>query len=65
MDTRLNESTRRRKIHLHLAKTGALPPTDLTKWLYREVLATDLDDPYLGLGKLLFETDPFHKLPGK
>ena len=33
-------------------------PDKLTKWLYREVLHADLDDPYLGLGKALFENYP-------
>jgi hypothetical protein len=63
-DTRVNETERRLRIHRYLAEqlaSGAPPrPDDITKWLYREVLRTDLDDPYLGLGRLLFTNDPFH-----
>lgn len=52
-DTRLNENVRRHQIHEMLATTGAVRPEFLTKWLYREVLHSDLDDPYLGLRKVL------------
>ena len=52
-DTKRNESHRRMQIHKHLAEKGLAAPSDITKWLYREVLDADLDDPYLGLGKLL------------
>ncbi len=59
-DARINETTRRQKIHEYLAaKSEPVVPADITKWLYREVLHTDLDDPYLGLGKLLFDRFPF------
>jgi hypothetical protein len=58
-DTRLNENARRQVIHAKLATTGAIPPAALTKWLYKEVLHADLDDPYLGLGKTLFASYPF------
>jgi hypothetical protein len=58
-DVRQNESARRLKIHERLASVSPVRPAEFTKWLYREVLATDLDDPYLGLGKLLFATYPF------
>lgn len=57
-DTRLNESVRRRQIHealAHKLKT----PAEVTKWLYKEVLHSDLDDPYLGLGEALFSNYPF------
>ena len=60
-DTRVNESTRRRAIHEHLAKAGRVVPDDITLWLYREVLHADLDDPYLGLGETLFATYPFRE----
>ena len=55
-DTKFNETERRVKIHGHLAAAGEklLSPDQLTKWLYREVLHSDLDDPYLGLGEVLF-----------
>ncbi|MBC8352651.1 MAG: hypothetical protein H8E66_11715 [Planctomycetes bacterium] len=58
-DTRINEGPRRLKVHRHLAQNHHLVPSELTKWLYREVLNTDLDDPYLGLGKVLFKDYPF------
>lgn len=59
-DSRMNEATRRQKIHERLAAAETpVTRTDLTRWLYREVLHADLDDPYLGLGKLLFESYPF------
>jgi hypothetical protein len=58
-DTRINESVRRRMIHEHLAGKESIAPSDITKWLYREVLHADLDDPYLGLGDVLFANYPF------
>jgi len=57
-DTEMNETERRRTIHEKLAG-GAVRPEQLTRWLYREVLHADLDDPYLGLGKTLFADYPF------
>ena len=38
---------------------SVVAPGGITKWLYREVLHADLDDPYLGLGDLLFANYPF------
>jgi hypothetical protein len=58
-DTRLNETTRRRQIHDLLADAGMVQPAKVTRPIYKEVLRADLDDPYLGLGKVLFETYPF------
>jgi hypothetical protein len=58
-DTRINERVRRLAIHRYLARRGTVSPSDVTKWLYREVLDADLDDPYLGLGKTLFASYPF------
>lgn len=58
-DTKLNETARRGKIHERLADSGPVTPAELTKWLYRDVLDTDLDDPHLGLGETLFATYPF------
>jgi len=67
-DTEINETVRRRMIHDYLAgqmlEAGAdqpelLAPVAITKWLYREVLHADIDDPYLGLGKVLFASYPF------
>lgn len=58
-DTRVNETIRRRQIHDKLATAGAVSPDRITKWLYREVLHADLDDPYLGLSKVLFSSYPF------
>jgi hypothetical protein len=58
-DTRLNETTRRRQIHEMLAQAEMVLPTKVTRPIYKHVLHADLDDPYLGLGKVLFETYPF------
>jgi hypothetical protein len=58
-DTDLNENERREKIHTMLATRKLTAPKDVTKWLYREVLHADLDDPYLGLGPTLFANYPF------
>jgi hypothetical protein len=58
-DTRINETTRRLKIHQRLADSVPVTPDAISKWLYREVLGTDLDDPYLGLKDVLFKNYPF------
>ena len=58
-DTRLNETTRRGQIHDMLAATGKVPSTKITRPIYKDVLHADLDDPYLGLGKMLSESYPF------
>lgn len=58
-DTRYNEVHRRRQIHRQLAMANWSTPQSLTKWLYREVLKTDIDDPYLGTRDLLFKDYPF------
>ena len=58
-DTLVNERLRKERIHKYLRSLGAVQPGAVTRWLYREVLDADLDDPYLGLGKQLFDTYPF------
>jgi hypothetical protein len=58
-DTRINERQRRLQIHEKLVSAQGLRPPELTRWLYREVLHSDLDDPYLGLGDLLLGKYPF------
>ncbi len=59
-DTDLNEQFRRQAIHQYLMdQKESLRPEQITRWLYREVLHADLDDPYLGLGKVLFDDYPF------
>ncbi len=60
-DTRINECVRRLQIHQQLAKGGGVRPQALVKWLYKDVLHADLDDPYLGLGNVLFANYPFQK----
>jgi len=60
-DTQLNERTRRLQIHELLAGTGLVRPEKVTRPIYKDVLHADLDDPYLGLGKVLFATYPFAK----
>ncbi len=58
-DTRINESVRRLMIHKKLAASGKVERKDITKWLYREILKADLDDPYLGLTEVLNKQYPF------
>jgi hypothetical protein len=58
-DTRINERQRRLQIHHKLVSAQGVHPAELTHWLYREVLHSDLDDPYLGLGNVLFGNYPF------
>ena len=58
-DASYNELHRRRQIHEHLAQANWTAPQSLKKWLYREVLNSDLDDPYLGMKDLLFGNYPF------
>jgi hypothetical protein len=60
-DTRLNETVRRRQIHALLADKGLIRPAEIMKFIYKEVLHTDLDDPYMGLGNVLFANYPFVK----
>jgi hypothetical protein len=60
-DTELNESVRRQQIHEMLAAEAPVAPEKVTKKLYKDVLHADLDDPYLGLGKLLFDQYAFGK----
>jgi len=63
-DTAINEKVRRLHIHEKLARAGAVKPAQVTKWLYKEVLHADLDDPYLGLGSVLFASYPFAREDG-
>jgi hypothetical protein len=58
-DTGINERQRRLQIHDKLVSANGARPAELTRWLYREVLRSDLDDPYLGLGHLLMSQYPF------
>ncbi len=58
-DTRINERQRRLQIHDKLVSAQGVRPPELTRWLYREVLHSDLDDPYLGLGDVLLRKYPF------
>jgi hypothetical protein len=58
-DTEVNETTRRTQIHDLLAKAGLVRPDKILKPLYKDVLHADLDDPYLGLGSVLFAGYPF------
>ena len=56
-----NETVRRLMVNEHLARAAATTPPAMTKWLYKDVLHADLDDPYLGLGKMLFDGYVFDK----
>ena len=59
LDAQVNESVRRKAVHEHLARVGAVRPDDIKKWLFKEVLHADLDDPTLGLGAALNANYPF------
>ena len=59
LDTEVNERVRRKAVHAHLATLGIARPNDIKKWLFREVLHADLEDPLLGLGPILNENYPF------
>jgi hypothetical protein len=59
-DARINERNRRLQIHDRLAGVHVVPE-QIKKWLYKEVLHTDLDDPYLGLGSVLLGDDVFRE----
>lgn len=58
-DTQQNEEERRDLIHKYLSNAGKVTPDKIKKWLYREILHADLDDPYLGVDKALSGTYPF------
>jgi hypothetical protein len=58
-DSKVNEQVRRKLVHDKLAAAGAVRPDDIKKWLYKDVLRADLDDPMLGLGGLLNGNYPF------
>lgn len=53
-DSRLNRTVWRLATHELLATAGQVRPEDINKQLYREILHTDLEDPYLGLADTLF-----------
>ncbi len=64
-DVRLNETIMRKKIHAKLLNEASAQKannlTSFSKWLYREVLHVDLDDPYLGLTPVLSDNYPFER----
>ncbi len=66
-DTRLNDTVRREQVSRYLADTGSTSPKAMTKWLYREVLDADIDDPWLGLKDLSDASvfDSVESQPGK
>ena len=57
-ETQFNNIFRRRQIHEKLGASQSTPP-QLTSWLYKEVLHSDINDPYLGLKETLSQTYPF------
>jgi hypothetical protein len=61
LDSQVNEEVRRKAIHQELARVGAVRPDELKKWLFKEVLRVDLDDPLLGLGGVLKANYPFEE----
>ncbi len=58
-DVLFNENERRPQIHAYLSSRPLAKPEEIKKWLYREVLHADLDDPYLGFDKILSKNYPF------
>ena len=52
-DTLNNESVRMAGVRDLLIKSPLATPADLTKHVYKEILDTDLDDPYLGLAPMV------------
>lgn len=58
IDTMDNEVRRRAMIHNHL-RQAVVKPNEMKRWLYKEVLHADLDDPYLGLDRQISGTYPF------
>ncbi len=58
LDTEINEVVRRRMVHERLAKEPTTPEA-LKKWLFKDVLFVDLDDPTLGLRPILNANYPF------
>jgi hypothetical protein len=63
-DTWRNETQRRIRIHDHLATAGSVRPEQVKRWLYKEILEANLDDPYLGLGDTVFGDDVFRQVEG-
>lgn len=59
LDSEVNERIRRKAVHDELARRGLVCPNDIKKWLYKDVLHADLDDPMLGLGPVLNANYPF------
>jgi len=59
LDAEVNELIRRRTIHERLARLDFVRPDDSKKWLFKDVLHADLDDPLLGLGPMLNDNYPF------
>ncbi len=59
LDSEVNERIRRRLIHERLAGASPVRPNDIKKWLFKDVLHADLDDPFLGLGGVLNANYPF------
>jgi hypothetical protein len=57
-ETLFNDVFRRQQIHRKLISAD-YTPSQITNWLYKEVMHTDINDPYLGLGKTLSSTYPF------
>ena len=60
-DVRFNETQMRKAVHEKLASRNIARPTEISHWLYKNVLHADIDDPYLGLSPVLFSAWPFDK----
>jgi hypothetical protein len=53
-DTVRNETQQRLLIHERFVAADPVRPEQIKRWVYRDVLHADLDDPYLGLGDDFF-----------
>lgn len=60
-DSIANEVVWRRTAHEILSDMAPPLPHVINKRIYKDVLHTDLDDPYLGMGPSLFVSYPFEK----
>ncbi len=58
-ETLENETHKRLQIQQRLMQANTVDPSEITSWLYRDVLHADINDPLMGLGPVLTATYPF------
>jgi hypothetical protein len=59
LDTAINATINEYRVHCILRNNPAPAPKHIGRKIYRDILRTDVDDPYLGLGPALFDNYPF------